>query len=348
MKTATVCGGVLGMLLATGLIAYQGLSEVLQSLAVAGWGLALVVLFHLLPLSLDALAWRSLTPHAERPVLATWALARWIRESVNGLLPVGQIGGQFAAVRTLMLYGVSGSTSVASVSVDITLGIATQILFTVSGIGLLLLDSDNPAAKTVLGAVLLGLSLLALGTAGFFLVQRRGLFGVLERLWDATGGRRYPLRVQQSAARIDGAVQALYFDRRALCVSGAWRLASWVAGVGEIWLALWFLGHPVSLAEAWILESLGQALRTSAFVVPGALGVQEGGYILLGGLLGINSPVSLAISLTKRLRELGLGLPGLLAWQLLEGERFWSGRVRASAPVDAEAICSLSLPEHGT
>lgn len=329
MRIASYLAGILGMLLATGLIAYQGVSAVVQALTVAGWALLLIALFHLVPLLLDALSWRGLIPHKERPDLGALTLARWIRESANGLLPVGQLGGQLVAVRMLMLHGVSGSTSAASVVVDITLGVTTQILFTLSGLGLLLGPSDTPAGRAIFTATLVGLSLLAIGAAGFCLAQRHGLFRLLKRLWGVIVGSRYELRLEL-AVRIDGAIRALYLNRRALWVSGVWRLASWIAGVGEIWLTLYFLGHPVSLAEAWILESLGQAVRTGAFIVPGALGVQEGAYILLGGLLGLDSAVSLAISLAKRIRELGLGLPGLLTWQWIEGQRFWSNRLRAS------------------
>jgi hypothetical protein len=32
------------------------------------------------------------------------------------------------------------------------------------------------------------------------------------------------------------------------------------------------LGHPIGLAEAVILESLGQALRSAGFALPGGLG----------------------------------------------------------------------------
>ena len=36
-----------------------------------------------------------------------------------------------------------------------------------------------------------------------------------------------------------------------------------------------------------MLESLGQAIRGAAFAIPGALGVQEGGYLLLAPLVGL-------------------------------------------------------------
>ena len=60
------------------------------------------------------------------------------------------------------------------------------------------------------------------------------------------------------------------------------------------------------------MESLGQAIRGAAFAIPGALGVQEGGYLLLAPLVGLPPDAGLALSLAKRARELLLGLPGLL------------------------------------
>jgi hypothetical protein len=81
------------------------------------------------------------------------------------------------------------------------------------------------------------------------------------------------------------------------------------------------------LSEALILESLGQAIRAAAFAIPGALGVQESGFIVLGGVLGVPPAPSLALSLVKRARELALGLPGLIAWQITEGRDAWRPRV---------------------
>jgi hypothetical protein len=68
----------------------------------------------------------------------------------------------------------------------------------------------------------------------------------------------------------------------------------------------------VSWSDALMLESVGQAIRGAAFAIPGALGVQEGGYLLLGALVGLHAETGLALSLAKRARELLLGLPGLL------------------------------------
>jgi hypothetical protein len=75
-----------------------------------------------------------------------------------------------------------------------------------------------------------------------------------------------------------------------------------------------------------ILESVALAIRGAAFLVPGAVGVQEGGYLLLGNLLGIPGEIALALSLIRRMRELALGIPGLISWQLVEANRLWRDR----------------------
>ena len=111
----------------------------------------------------------------------------------------------------------------------------------------------------------------------------------------------------------------------------AWRLVGWFVGIGEVWLALYFLGQPVGLDEALMLEALGQAIRGAAFAIPGALGVQEGGFALLAPLVGLSMETGVAISLVKRVRELTLGVPGLMAWQVAES-RIVSGRARSARP----------------
>jgi uncharacterized membrane protein YbhN (UPF0104 family) len=52
--------------------------------------------------------------------------------------------------------------------------------------------------------------------------------------------------------------------------------------------------------------------------VPGALGVQEGGYIVICGLYGLSPELAIALSLVKRLREIAVGLPALVVWRWFE------------------------------
>jgi hypothetical protein len=83
------------------------------------------------------------------------------------------------------------------------------------------------------------------------------------------------------------------------------------------------MGYPVTVSEAVIIESLTQAVRGAAFAVPGALGAQEGGLIVLCAIFDVPPEAALALSLVKRIPDLVLGIPGLLAWQAIEGWHFY-------------------------
>jgi uncharacterized membrane protein YbhN (UPF0104 family) len=116
-------------------------------------------------------------------------------------------------------------------------------------------------------------------------------------------------------------VRRFYRRRAAVAACGFWQLAGWTAGAGEVWLALHFLGWPAGIAEALVIESLIQALSSGAFVVPGALGVQEGGFLVIGGLLGVPPETALALALMRRARDVLVFAPALAAWQLTIGRR---------------------------
>lgn len=294
-----------------------------EALAAAGWGLVIVALFHLIPQLADNLGWRLLLAKSPRPSLPTLTWIRWIREAVDALLPVAQIGGKLVGIRLLMLNRVPGAAAGASVVLELTLSVITQLLFTLMGLGLLLLITHNSAVSF---GVLAGVAVGTVGVGGFVFAQRRGLFQTLLNWLSAmTGGQRW-ISLVGGAARLDKAIQSLYRHRSTLIFSGAWQLLAWMLGAGEVWLALYFLGHPVTVMEALFLESLGQAIRSAGFSIPGSLGVQEGGYMVLGTVLGLSPETGLALSLAKRVRELLLGIPALITWQWLEGRRLWSSR----------------------
>lgn len=320
LKLAVFAGFLSGLALFTLLIAWHGISDVGQVLAVAGWGLLLVAVFHLLPMAADTVAWYRLFPAGTRLPFHILLGARWLGESINGLLPVAQVGGDLVKARLISRHGLAGSLAGATVVVDLTLAVLTQLLFTLVGIALLVLYlGRGEVTVTVLtGVVMSGLLL-----GGFYLVQRRGMFTALARVLERIAQGRDWETLIGGAARLDAAVGDLYQQRQQLAVAGLWRLLGWFIGAGEVWIALYFLGYPVGLLEALLLESLGQAVRASAFAIPGALGVQEGGYLLLGSLLGLGPEVSLALSLSKRVRELLLGLPVLVYWQLHESHHLW-------------------------
>jgi uncharacterized membrane protein YbhN (UPF0104 family) len=83
-------------------------------------------------------------------------------------------------------------------------------------------------------------------------------------------------------------------------------------------VALNLMGYPVSYLDAVVIESLGQAVRAAGFLIPGALGVQEAGFIAVCAVFGIPAPAALALSLVKRVPEIVLGPLFLFAWHAHE------------------------------
>ena len=299
-----------------------------------GWWLAPITLYHLLPLCFDATSWRELFPTFGRPRRLSFLWMRWIRESVSTLLPVAGVGGDVVGARLAHQRGVPGAQATASMVVDITVGAATQLVFVLVGVGLLAAGKTHDAAATAWGLTI-GVAIFAAAIGLFVRLQHNSMFAVLIGWARRLAPKSWMSGFAGRAEAIDEAIVATYRRRFALSRSSLLRLVGWVSGVGEVWLATRVLGWPLSLINSFILESLSTGVRGAAFMVPGALGAQEGGMVLFGALLGLPADLALAVSLTKRVRELALGLPGLAAWQWVEGRRLLArqeGKANSTSP----------------
>jgi putative membrane protein len=203
--------------------------------------------------------------------------------------------------------------------VDTTVGVVTQLIFVMSGVALLLMRSTERSTVVVAGMVLIGTGIFVVAIAAFVLFQHRGLFAGLAKWAHRLLPDKWLSAFAASASAIDDAVVAAYRSGPVMLRANLLRMIGWAAGTGEIWLVMQGLGQPIGVVDAYILESLGSGVRAAAFMVPGALGALEGSYLLFGALFGLPADTALAISLSKRVRELALGLPGLLVWHWIEG-----------------------------
>jgi putative membrane protein len=318
----TAAGLAAGAILLVYVLRKYHFSEVMAAVAAAGWGIVLISLFRFVTIATDAAGWRELWIDANKPRPGRLLVYRWIGEAVNSLLPVGQVGGHVVRARLLgRSQGGDYVSAGAATIVDFTIGVLTQAVYTVVGIGLLV-PLARARGANLNEALLLAAALLVAGVVGLYLIQRgRMLQRVARFVQLSLAGSLSPMAEQlhSGAQAIDSAVNRIYGQHGNLLRSIAWRMFTWLLHTGETWLIMYFLGAPVSWAEALILESLGTAVRNAAFPVPAGLGAQEGGFLLLGAALGIAPPLCLALSLAKRARELITGLPALATWAWLEG-----------------------------
>jgi putative membrane protein len=304
----------------------QGLTAVFSTLAVAGWGLLLVALLHLIPLALDAASARVMFDSTEiRSSLREAILARWVSESANSFLPAGPISGPVVMARYFAQRGMPMRDAAAVVTVSTTLQALAQFAFALLGVAMLGAHASSSSDDSLLRPLFICGGVLAFCVTGFYLAQRRGLFGWLMRAAKRFSGKRDWSQMTSEADAIDSAVQDAYGRKGRAAASFLLSLIGWIIGTAEVYLILQLLRFPVTWADALLLESLGQAIRAAGFVIPGSLGIQEGGFLLLAPLVGLQPKEALALSLAKRAREVLLGVPGLLYLHL--SERGWRRRL---------------------
>ena len=316
MRLASIVAAIAGLALIGVLVGYFGADAVIRSLIAIGWsGFVTICLIHLVLIAVMGAAWWALLP-GTRLWISIWG--RLVRDAASEVLPLSQVGGYVLGARAIALTGVSGTSAAASTIVDVSLEFIAQIAFT--GLALALLIRLWPDAPVAL-PVAIGLAAAVILATGLLVAQRRG-FRLIDRLAGILG-RDWLEKTAIGAAALHSAIGEIYRRHCRLCANFALHLVCWIAATVEIWLALRFAGAPLDFGVVLVIEGLLYAVRSVAFAVPNAVGVQEGAYIMLGANFGLTPEMALALSLLKRARDLALGLPVLAAYQLLEGGRLW-------------------------
>ena len=306
--------GGLGLAAGLGLVAFVFAGtdwDVLrQSLSVVGAEFVVICLFRFLPIGFDAMGWRSL----HRPALAGpffMTRTRWIGESVNTLLPVGQVGGDVVRARLLGKSSANMTSAAASTAADFALGLVAQAAFTIAALVLFFaaLGVSALAGQAMIGGgitVLIGIIVVCLVRGGVLSRLVSLARGALPETWAA--------RTTEAAAAADATIKEIMNDRRAVAQCFVWRFAGWFVRAGEPWLILWLAGLPVSIFAALVVEAVANAARSAAFFVPGAIGVQEGGIMAVSLALGMDMETAALLAVVKRGREVAVSLPGLIDW----------------------------------
>jgi putative membrane protein len=304
-----------GLAVLTGLVAWRGFGEISAIIARGGWAMLLPPLIFAPQCAIFAVAWQLLFPPGRAPRFIRAFLATTVGIYANSLLPVAEVGGEIIKARIAMKGGASGADAGASVVLDKTVQTITLIAWAIVGIlTLLALKAGGPTVYAGVAVV----AALTVGVAGFIVVQQ-GLFGGAAGLGAKLTGSESWVRLAGSARALDQSIRELYRHRGRIAGSCIVRLIGRVLLVLEIWVAAQLIGHPIGVLEAVALRSLGLTIRSAAFLVPGGYGVQEGGYVAIGALIGIPVEIALVLSLVSRIRDLVVGVPTLAIWQLSEG-----------------------------
>jgi putative membrane protein len=299
------------------LVRYVGWHSVLAAAEAIGWtGFALFCLCTLTLFVPLGAAWHVLLPRAQAPRLWLLVRARLVRDAGAEVLPLSQLGGIALGVRAAILQGVAAPLAAASMIVDVTTEMLAQIAYAAGG--MLILATRVPASSHVaslLTACALGLVLAIVAAALFMALQRRSA-QITARL-----ARRVLRGAGATLSGLSSALQTIYRAPARVAVSALLHLAAWIGNGAAVWLGFRLIGTHIDLPAVIAIESIVYAIRSVAVIVPNALGVQEGAYILLAPLFDLGTDTALAMSVLKRARDITIGVPVLLLGLAADGRR---------------------------
>ncbi len=289
-----------------------GWEKLARHLLQVGWYWPLLLLPYGVVNWLEALSWDFiLLSQRHRPSLIRLYFLRLAGEALNQLTPTASIGGEpFKAVR-LHADGVPWEDATASVVIQKGILVLSLVLYILLGVALAPLLLPQTVAH--LGMLSLGALLLGVGALTFVLLQRQG--PCLAALRFLTRLRLCPQFFKAREAELgvlDAHLAKFYREHpgRGLAALVLFFL-SWLLHGVEVYLIFWLLGHPISWPLALCLDGLAMLFAALGFVIPAALGVQEGGNVLLALGFNLGATLGAAFSILRRLREafwLSLGL----------------------------------------
>ena len=310
-----------------------GLGPILVTLGrLTWWQLIVVCLPYAAIMAVDTLGWRFAFPGAPAPFHRLFG-ARLAGEALNLVTAFGSVGGE-AAKAWLIRRDVAYEQSVPSVVIAKTTITIAQALFLLIGVAL---AWARPATDSrVIVAMLWLLVVEAAAVAGFVAVQAAGLVGRAGRLLGWLG----VVTPGEHAQRLDTALRDYYRrDWRRLSLSTGFHLAGWLLGAVEALLILFFLGIPVDLATATVIEALGAGVRFASFLVPASLGAFESANAAAFEAMGLGAGAGLAFSFVRRARQLGWIGVGML---VLVSMGWLTKRAELQATVSTGASSSTS------
>ncbi len=345
----------LGLLLFAGLVYGVGITAVRDVLQRLGWLTPVIVIPYIASYLVDSLGWwwvlrACFAPTGGNPghtprLLQLFAI-RAAGEAVNAITPTAYLGGEPLKAWLLQRQGVSFVPGLASVMVSKTALMLTQGGFVFLGLLMALHHWRStiplPAAAAV-GLLLGGL------TYGLIIgVQRRGLFGLLLALSRRWSGREELLASWEADLHaLDERLRSFYGTRIPdfiICCS--FHFLGWVLGAWEVYVVLWLLGNPVDFSSAFAIDALSGVAKLAAVIVPGSLGVQEGGQVVIFAAFGLGAPLAITFGLLRRGRELlwvGFGL-GVLVHRHALGWLKWKAESREPGAESREGDSSFWKP----
>jgi uncharacterized protein (TIRG00374 family) len=307
-----------GGLIVVWLVWEIGVATLVAELRKLSWRLPLILLPQVVTNVFKTEAWRIAFPR-RRPRFGLLFPVRLAGEAVNETTPTGTMGGDALKAYLLMRAGAGVPVEEGLVAVVVAKTALVASLAGFIGGALALAWTLGGMSTSMLALLALLAAYMAASTAGFMWAQVRGMFRMGGRAlaWLGLGDR-----VTAGADRLDADLRWFYRERRgqATGVLGL-SLVGWATGALETWLMLALLDSPVSLLTALVIEAGATGVRAVGFLIPGSIGILEGGLVGIFALLGLGSGTGLAFGVARRFREAVWILIGYVCLAVMRGPK---------------------------
>lgn len=307
---------VLGALTLFLLVWHIGITRIYEAVTQLGpAAMTAILLPSLLMYVLEAYGWRVTLGRWAKGIAFWRVLAiRSAGEVVNMTTPTAYVGGEPLKAYLLTRQGVPLVEGLASVVTAKTTMTIAQILFILAGIGLgfWLLGSEGSAGQTIT-AGLVTVGLLLFGVGAFVVIQRQGMFTWMLRILRRLGLRLEFLESREQTLReLDRTIGDFYGRRRsAFLFSTGLFFLGWLAEALEVFVIVLCLGQPITILSAVAIGALSVFIKGGTFFIPGSLGAQDAGNLLLLTAFGYGEVTGMTFALLRRFREfvwIALGL----------------------------------------
>ena len=277
--------------------------------------LFLIILAHIPTLFFDAFAWRIFIKNGNLSILWSFIIT-WISQASGKFFPTGTVTGEFVRIYLGIRKGLSFHESSSTVLADLV--IATLSLFIMASFSVLVVLSVNINffRNEQSFYVISSLFILLCGCIFFyFFIRKRLIKSCL------TKKHLFNFKLKKKNIKflfkLDLSLHNLSKKKIDVLKATLTRLLGWISGAFEIYVFLMIIGVEVSFVDVILIEAFTGLIKSIVFFIPGALGVQELAFVLIGGYVGLGDSISFAVALGRRIREIVFGLPAVVAWLMI-------------------------------
>jgi uncharacterized protein (TIRG00374 family) len=281
-----------------------GAHRVWRDLQAIGWRFVPIVALEVLVSAANARAWwHTLPQQTRRSAFPRLFLVQLAGHALNETAPGAPLYGEPIKVLLMRERSPVAVTTASLLSVKLAQALAS-VLFII--VGLLAASWSLKLDRLPVRSLSVAFVVIVAGIGTFMALQLRGFSGLTRRV----ASRGYWLgswvgRMEHGLRRVDEHLQELYRTRPLDFVAAVLLgLVGLCVGIVQIWLMMRWIGLRPDWLASVTIEAFAVLVSFVSFVIPGSLGVQEGGKVLIFAALGLPVAAGVTVGVACRVNNM--------------------------------------------